>query len=185
MLKTVLDACVFCAASVTARSEPITYVASFTAAGTLTDSDGTTHPFDGRVIFSFKGDTANVHKVIEDGEFVGYETWTPLTIFIDGLGAMKSLVEVESYSVEDSLELDGYVDGVLLPTFVFSYSGFYNLEASFKSQCSWSINYFNMGSIPTSKGKLQFSNATSDGGYAGAPESSVASLDGVNRQRPL
>jgi hypothetical protein len=174
MLKTVLAACVFCAASLSARAEPITYVTSFTASGTLTDSDGTTHPFDGRVIFSFKGDTTDVHKVFEDGEFQGYETWTPVTIFIDGLGAMKSLVEVEAYSVRDSLELDGYVDGVLLPTFVFSYSGFYNLETSFESQGSWNINYFNMGSIPTSKGKLRFSNATSAGGYAAAPEASAS-----------
>jgi hypothetical protein len=80
---------------------------------------------------------------------------------------MKSLVGIEAYSVEDSLELDGYVDNILLPTFVFSYSGFYDLQTSFVSKGLWNINYFNMGVILTTKGRLQFSVATSDGGFAG------------------
>jgi hypothetical protein len=167
MLKMLLAAFLCCAAPAIGWSEPIKYIATFAASGTLTASDGTAHPFDGTVVLSISADTTKVRKVFEDGEFGGFQTLAPLNIFIEGLGSMKSLVDIQAYSVRNSLELDGYVDNVLLPTFVFSYSGFYNLQSSFVSKGSWDINYFNMGIIPTTKGRLQFSVATSNGGLAG------------------
>jgi hypothetical protein len=91
-----------------------------------------------------------------------------MDIFIEGLGPMKSLLDLQLYSVAESLELDGYVDDILLTTFVFSYSGFYNLQTTYKSEGSWIINYFNMGTIPTTKGVLRFSAGSSDGGFAGS-----------------
>jgi hypothetical protein len=168
MLKASLTAVVLCAAPLTLWSEPITYSATFTASGTLTESGGTPQPFSGRVVFSFSDNTTNVKKVFEDGEFQGYETRAPMNILIEGLGPMKSLLDVELYSVGESLELDGYEDNILLNTFVFYYAGFYNLQTAFKSGGSWSINYFNMGTIPTTKGVLRFSAGSSDGGFAGS-----------------
>lgn len=91
-----------------------------------------------------------------------------MTIFVEGLAPMRSLLDVELYSVADSLELDGYTDNILLTTFVFYYSGFYNLKTAYKSAGAWSINYFNMGTIPTTKGVLRFSDGSSDGGFAGS-----------------
>ena len=149
-------------------NEPIKYSASFIATGTLTEYGGTAHPFSGRVVFSFTDDTTDVTKVFEDGEFQGYETWAPMEVFIEGLAPMKSLVDVELYSVDGSLELDGYSDNILLTTFVLSYSGFYNLQTTYRSEGSWIINYFNMGTIPTTKGVLRFTAGSSDGGFAGS-----------------
>lgn len=168
MLKAFFAAFALCAAPGVLWCEPITYSATFTASGTLTEPGGTPQPFSGRVVFSFSDDTTNVKKVFEDGEFQGYRTQAPLNILIEGLGPMKSLLDMQLYSVAESLELDGYVDNVLLNTFVFYYAGFYNLQTAFKSGGSWSINYFNMGTIPTTKGVLRFSAGSSDGGFAGS-----------------
>jgi hypothetical protein len=168
MLKTFVAACVLCALPATLWCEPIKYSATFSATGTLTGYDGTTQPFSGEVVFSFSDDTTNVHKVFQDGEFQGYETWASLNIFIEGLAPMKSLLDMELSSERDSMELDGYAGNILLTTFVFSYSGYYNLQTTYKSAGSWIINYFNMGTIPTSKGVLRFSDGSSDGGFAGS-----------------
>jgi hypothetical protein len=167
MLKTIF-AFVLCAAAATSWCEPVKYSATFTATGTLTEPGGAIQPFSGRVVFSFSDDTTNVKKVFEDGEFQGYETLAPMDIFIEGLAPMKSLLDVELYSVGESLELDGYEDNILLTTFVFNYSGFYNLQTTYKSAGSWSVNYFNMGIIPTTKGILRFSVGSSDGGFGGS-----------------
>jgi hypothetical protein len=168
VLKAIAAIFVLCAAPATSWCEPIKYLASFIATGTLTEYGGTAQPFSGKVVFSFTDDTTDVIKVFQDGEFQGYETWAPMDIYIEGMAPMKSLVDVELYSVGGSLELSGYVDNILLTTFVFSYSGFYNLQTTYKSQGSWGINYFNMGAIPTSKGVLRFTAGSSDGGFAGS-----------------
>jgi hypothetical protein len=168
MFKTIFAALVLCAASGPSWCEPIKYLATFNATGTLTDSGGNAQPFSGKVVFSMSDDTTKVKKVFQDGEFQGYETWAPIDIFIEGLGPMKSLVDVELDSVGGSLELSGYVDNILLTTFVFYYTGYYNLQSSFKSTGSWSINYFNMGTVPTTKGVLRFVDGSSDGGFDGS-----------------
>ena len=168
MLKAFAAALILCAAPGILWCEPITYSAAFTASGTLTEPGGTILPFTGKVVFSFSDDTTKVVKVYQDGEFQGYKTQAPMDIFIEGLGPMKSLLDLQLYSVAESLELDGYVDDILLTTFVFSYSGFYNLQTTYKSEGSWIINYFNMGTIPTTKGALRFSAGSSDGGFAGS-----------------
>ena len=166
MFKRIIAAFVLCAAPGILWCEPVEYLATFTASGTLTDSGGNTQPFSGKVVFSISNDTTKVRKIFQDGEFSGYETWAPIDIFIEGLDPMKTVVPVQLYSVGESLELSGYVDNILLTTFVFYYSGYYNLQSAFKSQGSWSINYFNMGIIPTTRGRLQFYAGSSDGVFA-------------------
>jgi hypothetical protein len=169
MFKTAIAAFALCIAPRILWCEPIKYIATFTASGTLTDSAGNAQSFGGKVVFSISNDTTKVKKVFQDGEFSGYETWAPVDIFIEGLEPMKTLVPVQLYSVRESLEMSGYVDNILLTTFVFDYSGYYNLQSAFKSAGSWSVNYFNMGIIPTTKGRLQFYAGSSGGGFAGGP----------------
>jgi hypothetical protein len=174
MLKTIIAAFVLCAAPRILLCEPVKYLATFTASGTLTDSGGNAQPFSGKVVFSVNNDTTKVKRIFQDGEFSGYETWAPIDILIEGLAPMKTLVPVQFYSVEGSLEVSGYVDNILLTTFVFYYTGYYNLQSAFKSQGSWSINYFNMGIIPTTKGRLQFFAGSSDGAFTGSlPEGGI------------
>lgn len=168
MLKTAVAALILFAAPRILCCEPVKYVATFSASGTLTDSGGNALPFSGKIVFSINNDTTKVKRVFQDGEFSGYETWAPIDIFIEGLEPMKTLVPVEFLSVGGSLELSGYVDNILLTTFVFYYSGYYNLQSAFKSQGSWSVNYFNMGIIPTTQGRLQFFAGSCEGGFAGS-----------------
>lgn len=170
MFKTIVAAFILCTAPGILWSEPVEYLAAFTATGTLTDSSGTAQPFSGKVVFAIANDTTKVKKIFQDGEFSGYATWAPIDIVIEGLEPMKTLVPVELYSVGGSLEVSGYVDNILLTTFVFYYSGYYNLQSAFKAAGSWSVNYFNMGTIPTTKGRLQFFQGSSNGGFAGSLE---------------